>query len=309
MVLILRRRRSSNLCVCRLKNDNLELESRLENSKELINRQAFQIEKLESSRDASKDDKAQDTPLPPVQQVITVPALTISSPSTLSTQEPSVELQSLQSKFADLAVKMQETFDTTMSEAITAQDKISRAQESEDNFRKKITQLDEEISGNERARIQLEKSWSGAMNRERLMRNRLEQVEKNQEFDRSVNAVRVGKEKMVVMEKEEKLRAQVIRLEKEGLEREGKLRSLEEEVSTARAEDEISRSQLKSLRASSEAENRLRATTTSSVSDSEGQSSLSLLFLELIDSSTQMRVSLRASEQRRLSPRCTRCQS
>ena len=90
---------------------------------------------------------------------------------------------------------MQETFDTTMSEAMTAQDNISRAQESEDNFRKKITQLEEEISGNERARIQLEKSRSGAMDGERLMRNRLEQVEKNQEFDRSVNAVRVGKER------------------------------------------------------------------------------------------------------------------
>ena len=111
------------------------------------------------------------------------------------------------------------------------------------------------------------------------------------------------------MEKEEKLRAQVIRLEKEGLKRDEKLRSLEEEVSTARAEDESSRSQLESLRAISEAENRLRATTTSPTSDPDGQSSLSLLFLELIDSSIQMRVLLRASEQRRPSLRCKRCQS
>lgn len=84
------------------------------------------------------------------------------------------------------------------------------------------------------------------------------------------------------MEKEEKLRSQVLRLETEALERQGKLRSLESEVSTARSEAEGARSQLKTLRVVTEAQSKLRATTTSTVSDPEGQSVLSLVLLELM---------------------------
>lgn len=140
-----------------LKYDNVELQRLLEDDREIINRQNFRIETLERSRKSLDDDEPQDTPLPPTQPISPPPSFSTPSPPAPSTPGPSVELKILQSKFADLAVKMQDTFDTTMNEAVAAQEKVSRAQDSKENFRKKISQLEEKISLSEKAVTDLER--------------------------------------------------------------------------------------------------------------------------------------------------------